>query len=496
MPPPSAREQPSRGEKVPPNVKKNKASLGAAMLSTTSLLRVAVQLAAIPLLARVLGPYPYGILAIAMPIANTLASICDFGLSSTLVRHSSRKYEDTGFWIAASITSITLIGLVIASYTLHAFIHPDVGLALITLGLMLPLSCLMSIPIARLTRERRLGIIAFGDAIGFGLGLFAALICAFCDFGFWSLVIQQLVIICSRSSVYIYFSKFWPRMSADMRLARLLISEGARVTGSNLFETAAKTVDNMLTGILLGPRPAGAYTMAFQFARLPEMVFAGPLSMSLMGKTTAHSQAEPDVSEIYRSHLRGLAFIVFPAMAGLAAVADNFTEVILGPQWNGTESILRALCFAGAFLALGTVNQATLTSLGAYKDRLLVSTLLLLFVLCAIALGSLFNVIYLSYLVSLSYFFQFLIGAWAVSQRSMASAFTAIKEMSNSAFCSIFMFICISVFRQEFSSEHGPLFSLSLNILFGIMAYFLIYIALAGSRVLSELSNLRRIFSS
>ncbi|MBA1373922.1 hypothetical protein FG486_06190 [Sphingomonas ursincola] len=496
IPLPNARAKLRRGENVPPNAERPKANLGAAMLSMTSLLRVAVQLAAIPLLARILGPYPYGVMAIAMPIANTLASICDFGLSSIIIRYSDRIYENTGFWIAAAVTSITLTALAITSYFLGAFVHPDTGRALIALGMMLPLSCFMSIPIARLTRNRRLGIIALGDGLGITLGLVAALYFAVNNFGFWSLVIQQLVILFMRAAIYISFSGFWPRLSINTRLASLLISEGARVTGSNLFETAARTVDNMLTGILLGPRPAGAYTMAFQFARLPEMVLGGPLSMSIMGKAAAVHETKPDAKEIYCSHLRGLAFIVVPAMTGLAAISDDFTEVILGPQWSGTGSILRGLCGAGAFLALGTVNQAALTSLGAYKDRLILSMILLIGVLAAVALGSLFDVIYLSYFISVAYFCQFLVGVRLVSRRSAAAILPTALDLTITALSSALMFICITVLQASAMLKTTPIFDLSVAIPFGVATFLITSLILRGRSFFNQVANLKNLFSS
>ncbi len=450
---------------------------GATLLSLVSLARVALQFAAIPLLARLLGPYPYGLMAVAMPVILVAMQVSDFGLSSLLIRQRNRADEDTGFWIGTVISLFVSVALIGIAWFVGERIHPEAGPVILGMVAMPWLTLAMAVPLARLTRENRLGIIALGDMAGAVLGLGVAIYGALADWGVWCLVAQQLVLLLARALTYLIATRYSPRLAFDRLRFRELFAGGASLTGSNLFATASRSLDNLLVGVLIGPRPAGAYTMTYQFVRLPDTVIGGPIFLSLTGRfarsTGASDEAEPAESAgvLFATKLRSLAFVIVPAMVGLALLAEPVVALLLGPQWAGADKILAALCGAGLFLALGTVNLAVTTGIGAYRLRAVQSAVQFVAVLAAVAIGAMWDVVIVGWAVSAAYALQFAWAAMAVSRRLGASSLAPLTALAMPTLGAAALIASVLAARASIDLDMGPIADIALFGTIGAAAY-------------------------
>jgi len=458
--------------------------------------RVLLQFMAIPVFARLLGPYPYGLMAIAMPIIGIATQICDFGLSAILVREKERSAEDTAFWLAAGATLLSLAGVVVAAVLVGEWVHPQARAVLLAMTVMLPLTLLMSVPIARLTREHRLGIIAFGDGAGVVLGLGAAFYGALSGWGVWSLVLQQIVLLIARSASYVVAARYRPRFGLARGRVGELLRASISVTGANLFGTASRTLDNFLVGTLVGARAAGAYSMTYQFVRLPDMIIGGPVSMALTAKfaRAENTGGAHSGDGIYLAAMRSLSLLTLPAMIGLAFVAAPFVNLFLGPQWHGADRILVALCGAGVFVTMGTVNLAALTGIGAYGPRLTLSWVLLAAVIAGVFAGSPLGAVGVGYGVSIGYALHF---AWAsvlVSQRLGLSPFAVLGAMWPAIVGSGVMALVLYVAQRELGPQAGDWAQILVLVAAGAGSYVLALLAFRRRRVIGDVQELAALF--
>lgn len=474
---------------------------GATPLSLVSLARVAVQFAAIPLLARLLGPYPYGLMAVVMPVILVAMQVSDFGLSALLIRERTRADEDTGFWIGAVISVFVTAALIGIAWFFGKRIHPEAGPVILAMAVTPWLTLAMAVPLARLTRDNRLGTIALGDMAGAVLGLGIAIYGALADWG-GCLVAQQFVLLLARVLTYLVAARYRPRLAFDRLRFRPLLAGGGSLTGSNLFVAASRTFDNLMVGMLIGPRPAGAYAMSYQFARVPDTVIGGPIFLSLTARFAHSSQDDAagedgrerasaqSVGALYTIKLHSLALVIVPAMVGLALLAHPVIWLLLGPQWTGADKVLAALCGAGLFLALGTVTLVVMTGTGAYHLRAVQSALQFSAVLAAVGIGALWNVVAVGWAVSTAYMLQFAYAAMAVSRRLGAPALAPIAALTLPAIGGAAMVISVFAARAAIDHPMAPIADIALYGTIGAVAYLATNIIVRRSAIGEDLRDI------
>lgn len=385
---------------------------GAAGLSLVSIGRVGLQFAIMPLLARALGPYPYGIMAIAMPVVGIACIVCDAGVSSLLLRSSDPEADDRGFTWAFLATGVATAAFLIIAEIIGRLAHPEARAVLFALGGMLPLTFLMAVPIARVTRQGRLGVIATGDALGVVTGACLAVYGAVKGWGVWSLVAQQLALLAVRTVVYSIASGYRPHLRRVRLRSDWIVNASFNLTGAGLFQSISRSVDNFLVAVLLGPRAAGAYAMSFQFVRLPETVMGGPIYMSLLYKFgLIELEDRAEAASLYLGSIGSLALLAIPSMAGLALVSPWFVDFLLGPQWTGAVPMLQALAGTGVVLTLTTVNAALLVSYQKYKWQFFLNAFASLSIVTAVVVGAKSNAVSVGILVTMATALQFLVSA-------------------------------------------------------------------------------------
>ena len=119
-----------------------------------------------------------------------------------------------------------------------------------------------------------------------------------------------------------------------------------------------------MVGRFLGPAALGRLTVSQTLVYLPFNRVAGPIQEVMF---PAFSRMQDEPARILRALNRVnqvIAAIAFPTLAGLAILAPEFTSVVLGPKWAGTDEVIRVLAVAGMALALQRVNFSVLSARG------------------------------------------------------------------------------------------------------------------------------------
>jgi len=346
-----------------------RSSLGALAVSGASAVRLAFQLALLPILARLVGPAEYGLVSLAMPfilLANVLA---DGGLVVALGRQkdASEAVESTAFWIAAGIgASLALVSCAAAWPIGLAMREPRLPALIMALSPILLMNSLTVVANGRIIRERRFGLFAGGDLISTLAGAVTALAAATHGWGAWSLVAQQLVLwVCKLTWVM-------ARSGAKVRLmfrfaeVREILAFGANNLGATIADYASRNVDNMIVGAVLGATTLGYYAMAYQLIRIPDMLISGPFYYYIFTALSraAHRGDRRAIHALAKGGLRLFATALAPLFLGLALVADLAVGVVLGPKWVEAVAALRWLSAAGFGFCMCSVMAAMLTGLG------------------------------------------------------------------------------------------------------------------------------------
>ena len=354
-----------------------KIALGAAAMSAVNILKLLAQFVTVPILARLLSPADYGLVAIAMPFILFVMLIADSGLGMSLVRTSrdNRAEWSTCFWLAILMGGVLsllmgLLGPIIAYFYAEPKLTPIVwSLSLIIVGQTIAL-----IPNAALQQQKKFGVISIIDLASIAASISTAVYTAMHGAGVWALVGQQLALYAVRIALTLWLSPFKPQFLFDLKLVHEHLRFGRDVLSVNLVGFFTRSMDNMVLGKVLGAAPVGIYSMAFQFLRLPFMLVTGPLMYVLYAQLSPVRDDKEHVKANFLVLTRLLAIIIFPAMAMVAAAQQPIFHLLLSPKWAESGQIFALAAAATAVQAVTALNATLMMVLGRTALQLRVAT--------------------------------------------------------------------------------------------------------------------------
>lgn len=324
-------------------------------------------------LARLLAPEDYGLMAMLATVTNLVNNFQDLGLSQATVQSSkiNHKQVSTLFWINVVFgVAIALVFAALSPAIAWFYKEPRLTAISVALSVGFILGGLRVQHQALLRRQMRFSEIAAIDIISLIVSIGVAIVCAWYGSDYWSLVIMQLVMGLI-GTVGSWMACSWrPGLPSRHSGIRSMMAFGGHLTGFNILNYFIRNFDNVLIGWRWGAVELGLYAKAYQLLLLPIQQINTPIgNVALPALSRLQSDPERYKSYYYKG-IRLMVALGMPLVAFLFVVADKAILVILGQQWVDTIPIFRLLAPA-AFV--GTFNMATgwvCTSLGR-ADRLL-----------------------------------------------------------------------------------------------------------------------------
>ena len=310
-------------------------------------------------LARLLGPEPFGLVAIALLVVSLGALIGDFGLVSALVQRKSISREDIRavFSLQVLVGAVLTVCVFLLSDSIADFFRrTDAASILKAMSVMFLLQALGQTASALLRRNldfRKLQLAQFGSYL-VGYLLFGMPL-AFAGMGVWSLVVAQL----AQSvlfSLTVYALVRHPVMPHFQRSGGSLFGFGMKVMVSNLGSWGIANLDSAVIGRNFGILELGLYNRAFNLVSTPMGVLVTGLQTVLFAATARAQDNKSALQRTYLGILGVMAFISLPIFASVATIPDTVILAVYGEKWVSAASLLIPLSLAisvSALLALG-----------------------------------------------------------------------------------------------------------------------------------------------
>jgi O-antigen/teichoic acid export membrane protein len=326
------------------------ASRGAATTMAGQLLRIGLQLASILVLARLLTPSDYGLLAMVTAIIGLGEVFRDFGLSSAAIQAKSitRQQKDNLFWINTGVGLLLAAVLFLAAGGVAALYGDPrvlaVAQALSLTFLLNGLSTQFRADINRSMHFARLAIVDIGALlVGFVVGVAMALM----GYGYWSLVGMQLSQGLVGLILSVSFARWIPRGIHRDAPMKAFLNFGVGLVGSQILGYAAKNIHTVLIGASLGAVSLGLYNRAFQLLTFPLSQLQAPASQVAL---PVLSKLHDDRQRYDEFLLRGqtiMLHVVAIILSISTAQALPLFFVVLGPQWVEAAPLFQILAVAG-----------------------------------------------------------------------------------------------------------------------------------------------------
>lgn len=372
------------------------AARGALFTMGAQVARILLQLLSVVILARLLTPHDYGLLAIALVLVGVGEIFRDFGLTSAAVQAPSLSdgQRDNLFWINSGLGAALAVVVLLVSWPLAWLSdHPELLGIVQALSVVFIINGLATQYRAQLMRALRFTALAVADIVSAAAALAAAVAAALLGAGYWALVLQQLAAAVVLLVLLVWFGRWIPRRYSRRHEIGGLIRFGWHLVASNLITYGASQVDTVLVAAKFGAAPLGVYNRAYQLVMTPLNQVRSPITNVALPIFSRAQEDRDRFNGFVAAGQLALGYSLGVPLLLMCGMAEPVVAIMLGPQWEAAVPVLRCFAIAGALTTLSFVGYWVYVSRGLSKQLLqysLVSTAIR--VTCIVA-GSFFGVV-------------------------------------------------------------------------------------------------------
>lgn len=364
-------------------------TLRAAMwaFATTAGTRI-ITLASLAILARLLAPADFGLLAFALVYITYAETIGDLGTAVALIYWPDRREDAAQLTFLMNVAAGVfwfLLTLAIAPLVADFFDNPEAAPIVRVLAFAFLIKFAGNTHDALAQKDLRFRARALPEL---GLTVMKALIAialAVRGFGAWSLVWGHLLGLLTWTLLQWRIVSWRPSLRIPRDLTKPMFRYGSGIVAVNVIAAVVHHADLLVVGRMLGARALGLYQIAYKIPEATITVVIWVVSKVLFPAFSKRLSSGSDLDTAYLSALRYVAFVTIPMAAGLALVAEPLVAVFFGDQWLDAAPLLRWLAVYAGLRALGThagdVLKASgrsglLAVMGLLKAALLVPALI------------------------------------------------------------------------------------------------------------------------
>lgn len=348
------------------------AARGAALTIAGQIARLVLQAVGLVVLARLLDPSDYGLVAMVVAVVGIGEVLRDLGLSTAAIQSPelSRQQRDNLFWLNTVIGLILML-LVVAAAPLISLLYGDDRLTpiAVVLAATLLINGLATQYRADLNRNLRFRALAIIEVVSPAIGLTVAIGMAAAGYAYWALVTQQVLLAVIGLVLSWALCRWIPRRPRRGAGTAPFLRYGGNLMGAQLLNYASRNIDSVVIGSTLGAASLGIYNRAFELVMLPLNQLQAPatkVALPILSKLQNDSER---FGSFLLTGQRVLLTLLAACFALAAAQAPPLVRWVLGAQWNEVVPILQILCIGGIFQAATYATYWAFLALGLTKSN-------------------------------------------------------------------------------------------------------------------------------
>lgn len=336
---------------------------GAMNSGTTQVLNLVFGI----VLGRLLSPADYGIVGVLTVFTLIAGNLQSSGFTQGLInlKHPTRNDYNSVFWFNVLVSLTVYAVLFFCAPLIAKFFHEP---RLTTLSRFVFLTFLISslgiTSNAYMTKNMmNRELMVCGGVALLGSGTVGTVL-AFNGFAYWSLAWQQVVYITLLNLCRFYYTPRIANLHIDFGPVRRMFRFGMRLLVTNIINTLSQNVLTFIFGRLYPMHAVGNFSQANKWNTMADSFVANTVGQIAQPVMVSVKEEPGREKQVFRKMMRFTAFLSFPAMFGLALVANEFILLTIGPKWTGSVILLQMLCVGGAFVPFYTLYQNLAISRG------------------------------------------------------------------------------------------------------------------------------------
>lgn len=328
--------------------------------------RQAILLVSNVILARLLTPQDFGLVATVLIFVNFAIILAEQGFGAALIQRQdvSEEHLSSIYWVNVAL-GISFTALFFFGAPLIARFYDAEALVPLTRAMswVFAINSLGMVQTTLLTRGLAFKTLAQVEVASAWCAGAVSIFLAWRGWGPMSIAIQSLVSAAVGVLILWRVSEWRPRLLFRLSAVADLAAFSANTFIGSVTNYWVRNVDNVLIGYVLGQGALGVYSRAYSVMLFPLSRISRVLSRVMFPSLSLIQDDLPRIRALFLQMTRVIALVTFPIMLGVAASAENFTAVVFGPQWGEMVPVLRILA------VVGMVQSVTTLVVNIYMSR-------------------------------------------------------------------------------------------------------------------------------
>lgn len=334
------------------------AARGTGVTLAAQLLRAVLQFGSVVVLARLLTPRDFGLVAMVVSVIGVAELLRDFGLSSAAIQSKVLTDDERTnlFWAnlalgaACTVAALAATPLIVAGYR-----QPGLAPIVLVLAWVFIITGANTQFRADLARTMRFAALSGADIVAQVVGITLAVLLAVAGAGLWAIVWQQVSVAVVALAINVWNVRWRPGLPRRGVSLRRFFRFGGGLLGTQLIAYATKNVDNIALGAVWGPSPLGLYSRAYQLLMMPLNQINAPMT-NIALPVLSRVQHEEQTFARYLARAQLVAcYVTATLFAVSAGLATPIILVLFGARWRGVAPIFAVLAVGGIFRAVAQI---------------------------------------------------------------------------------------------------------------------------------------------
>jgi O-antigen/teichoic acid export membrane protein len=325
------------------------------------------------ILARLLSPDAFGLLAMVAVFVGFISIFQNLGLGSSIVQEQEFGQENLSsiFWLNLLFSLfLFLLTLLIAPLISSFYGEPSIRSLMMVLAIKFPLGSVGMVHGALLAKQMMFKKLALIKNVSVAMGSAVGIAFALTGFGVWALVWQALAHSLANAILYWIMVPWSPKCVLSYKKIKKHLDFGLNLQAGTILNYCARNADDLIVGRFVGAGALGIYQMAYRLMLWPLQKVSRVVGEVMFPALSSIQNDKELVKRIFIKATRSIALVTFPMVLGIWVTAPTIIHVLLGEKWAGVIPIFQVLCILGLFQSIATNTGWIFLSQGKADIRL------------------------------------------------------------------------------------------------------------------------------
>lgn len=318
-------------------------------------------------LARLLAPEEYGVVTLVMVFITIANVFVSSGFGNALIQKKDADNIDFSsvFFINIGVGFALYCVLFFCAPAIASFYKmPELTPILRVLGIRIVVASINTVQQAYVSRHMLFKRFFWSTLFGTLLSGIVGILMAYKGFGAWALVAQYLTNTCT-DTVVLWFTVCWrPVLKCSWKRAKALFSYGWKLLVSGLLDTGYRQMRSLIIGKRYTASDLAFYNQGDKYPSLIVTNINTSISSVLFPAMSKYQDDPEKVKDMTRRAIQVSAYVMWPAMIGLGAIAQPFVRLILTEKWLPCVPYLRIFCITYGLWPIHTANLQAINAMG------------------------------------------------------------------------------------------------------------------------------------